>query len=170
MNNGNPYTPMQTPADPALISEQKTNVRILEIANNTFRGIVAFLCFGFAPVFILPKLQTLFEEFGLELPTITQLILQFSHLASTTAILFLPFILGFLAAVEIGLYSIPSGKWKTLLNIVYWLALILVISLAFSSLMIPYNQIIRGLSATIDLAPHLLIGCHPFQDECFLWD
>ena len=156
MNNGNPYTPTQTPADPTVISEQKTDVRIPEIVNNVLRGIVAFLCFGFAPVFILPKLQTLFEEFGLELPTITQLILQLSHLASTTAILFLPFTLGFLAAVEIGLYSIPSGKWKTLLNIAYWLALILVIGLAFFSLMISYNQIIRGLSATVVPAWHLL--------------
>ena len=155
MNDSNPFSPTQTPNSPTLDVEQKTGGRGFEIVHNIFRGLFAFICVALIPVFILAKIHPLFDEFGVELPLMSQLILRFSLLAYEVAFLFLPISFIILAVVEWGIFAIPSGKSKTLINTGYWLALILVIGSACFSLVAVYNNLFMDVTATIDLSPIL---------------
>ena len=95
----------------------------------------------------------MFQEFGLDLPSLTQLVLQYGNWISLLA---LPVVFGVFAAIEFGIFSIRSNWWKTLTNIAYWLVIILVGGLICVSLMIPFVAIYSGLTTTIILPPHLL--------------
>ena len=88
----------------------------------------------------------MFEEFGIELPLITQLVIQFSNLACATSVLFVPFTLVVFAGIEVGIYLMPSSPRKTLINIAYWSLLVLVIGLLGMSLFMPCLSIISGLA------------------------
>ena len=152
MNNSNPYIPIQTPAKSKseVTAKPKTGGRGFEIFHNVFRGILAFLFLGYVPVFVLPKFRNLYEEFGVELPTMAQLVLQYSNLAYASAIVFLPLSFVLFAVIECGIFSIPSGLLKTLINIVYWLALILVIGLAFLTFLNVFNQMSSSIASAVD--------------------
>ena len=156
MQDSNPFTPTQTLADPAATeAKRKGGVLNFEIMNNALRGALAFLCFGVAPICLaqILNLKALFEEFGVELPVLTQWVIQFSDLASSFSFLFLPLAFVVFAGIEFGIYSIPSSFWKTLVNIVYWLALVLVIGFVGFSLVMPLIATVSGLTAIIDLSP-----------------
>ena len=152
MNNSNPYIPIQTLAESEskVTAKPKTGERGSEIFHNAFRGLLAFLFLGFVPVFILPKFKVLFEEFEAELPTLAQLVLQFGDLAAVVPIAFLPLSFGLFAAIECGIFTIPTSPLKTLINIVYWLALILVIGSASFTFLNIFNQISSSLASTVD--------------------
>ncbi|MDB2686217.1 hypothetical protein N9Y42_03330 [Mariniblastus sp.] len=155
MNDSNPFAPASTAAKPVAVVEpnQKTGGRVFEIVHNAFRCLFASFCFGFVPIFIVPFLKNGFEEFGVDLPLLTQLTLQYSKWISW---LTLPLIIGAFAAIEFGIFSIRSNLWKTLTNVTYWLALVLVGGSICFSLAIPFVAITTGLTATADLLPHLL--------------
>ena len=156
MNDINPYTQPDASAA-SEEAKQKTHTdfkkNAAEVSHNAFRGVFAFLAIGLIPAFIIPALTELFEEFGVELPTVTQFVIQYSHVVRQYSFVVLPIMFVLLAGIEFGFFAIPSGKLKTIGNLAYWLFLILVIGLAFTSLMIPLSrisaQMSEGLAAAI---------------------
>ena len=110
VRDSNPFTTTQNPTGAAAIEvvRQKNSGRVFEIVHNAFRGLLAFLCFGVLPILLVPPLKNMFEEFGIELPLISQLVVQLSYRARAFFYLFLPFALVVFAGIEIGIYSIRS--------------------------------------------------------------
>ena len=147
MNDSNPFTPTRTLADPASVTVQKAGPRIAEMSHNLFRGLLAFFFLGFVPIFILPNFTAMFSEFGIELPLLTQWVIHLSNFARRFFWLFGPFAFAVIVGIEVGIYFISSRRWKTLVNIVYWLALLIAIGLIGTSLLIPYSSIVTGLAA-----------------------
>ena len=145
MDDNNPFSPTQTVADPANVTVQETSWSAFDFVHSLSRGLLAFFFFGVAPVFIVPALTDMFEEFGIELPLMTQLVIQYSNRVGIFALLFLPFALGIFAGIELVISFIPAGTSKKLINIVYWLALILAIGFAVLSMAIPLFSIATGL-------------------------
>jgi len=156
MNNSNPYTPTQAPAGSRSKDVVKHSTRSFEIFHNAFRGLLAFFCFGFTPIFVLPQFKNFFEEFGIDLSVIGQLILQFSDVACIAPIAFLPFSFVVFAAIECGIFFLPSGRPKTLINVTYWLVLVLVIGSAFFAFMNILTAITSSLTAITNPTPSLL--------------
>ena len=143
----NPFAAHQSPEGSKL--KPKTSPRNVEFFHNALRGLIAFLCLGFVPVFIMPIFINMFEEFGIELPGLSILIVNFSSRARMFWIVFLPFSLCAFAGIEFGLFAMPKGTLKTLANVAYWIALICVIGIVCLSLAIPCIAIINGLMATV---------------------
>ena len=137
MTDNNPFAPAKTTANPAVAEKnQKTGGRTFEIVHNAFRGLFAFFCFGIVPAFIAPNVEDICQEVGIdlvELPLLTQLVLEYSKYIS---LLVLP-VVGMFAVIEFGIFSIRSNFWKTLINITYWLVLIVLGGLICFSLAIP---------------------------------
>ena len=160
MKDSNPFSPTRTLADPAVMDAvKKTGVLNVEIMNNTLRGIFAFLCFGVAPIYITRTLNlvSLFDEFGIQLPWMTQFVLQFCGQVCRVPWLYLPLCLGGFTGIEFGIYSISSSFWKTLVNVVYWLVFILLLGVVCFSLVLPLIAITSGLTGSINLCPLLCI-------------
>ena len=141
MTVNNPFASTQVPTDPAASVEQKAGGRGFEIAHNMLRGLFVFFFVGLVPVFNISYLRIGCEEFGVELPLITQLVFQFSKLVCKAPFISLPLSLGILAMFEYGIFLIPSSKWKVLANFVYWAVLILVIGSAYYSVTVVYNKL-----------------------------
>ena len=154
MTDRSPFTPTQT-ASKVVAAEatQRTDVRAIEILHSVFRGLFAFFCFGIGPIFIVPVFKRWFEEFGIELPSITEWVIQLSGQAIQLVVLYLPLAIGVFAGAELSILTIRSSGWKRRANIVYWLILAFAIGFMCLSLAIPCYSIIEGLYSTIVLTP-----------------
>ena len=155
MQDSNPFTPTRTSAEPTgAAAEQKTVSRGFEIFHNMIRGVFAFLSVCITPVFILPSFANLFGEFGVELPTLAQFVLEFSQFVCTIWLTFVPICFVVFGAIELGIFSIPSRKWKTLVNVAYWLVLVIVIGAACLTLTAVFNALFQesGLGLAVTLA------------------
>ena len=153
MKDSNPLKPTQTPVGPVAETSPAVNPttggRGFEIFHSTFRGVLAFLCFGIGPIFVVPVFKHWFEEFGIELPSITEWVIQRSQKAIQRVVLFLPLAPMVFTGAELSILTIRSSLWKRRANIVYWLILAFAISFMCLSLAIPCYSILEGLNATI---------------------
>jgi len=131
----NPYASLESAGKPIPVAKvSRKPSRFLEAFHNTFRGVFAFLSIGIVPIFVVGNIAMMFEEFGIELPLLTQLILRFSSMATQTWFLFLPVCLCVFAGIELSLFKLSHSKFKALLNVAYWLALIFTVGAASFSL------------------------------------
>ena len=143
----NPFTSPETTAEAVAADQSKTLLgRGLEVAHNVFRGLLAFLCIGYVPVFIVPGFKDMFEEFGIDLTLVSQYVVRFSNLVVSLSYVYLPLCVLAFASIEFGLFNLPSSRSKTLINVVYWLILILIVGLACYSTGLTILSITTGLT------------------------
>ena len=143
----NPFVSPETTADPVAVDQPKTlSGRGFEIAHNVFRGLLAFFFIGYVPVFIVPGFKDMFEEFGVQLSLVLQYVVHFSNLAVSLSLAFLPLCILVFTSIEFGLFNLPSSRSKTLINVVYWLILILIVGLACYSTGLTILSITPGLT------------------------
>lgn len=89
-----------------------------------FLTFVLVLITGFVMIYIIPKFRKIFEDFGVELPALTQLVIGTSDFAVTYGLLFIPLLLAVLwialvYGVAAGRRAIPvTGPFALLLRIV----------------------------------------------------
>ena len=86
------------------------------------------------------------EEFGVDLPVLSQLVISLSDKAFKLSFVFIPFVILISIMVELGLLSIPRGAIRRILNKLSWLVLFLAIILLAVALGIPLIQIMEGLT------------------------
>ena len=121
----NPFSSPETTAAPVPVDQPKTlSGRGFEIAHNVFRGLLAFFFIGYVPVFIVPGFKEGCEEFGIELPLVSQYVVRFSNLVEGLSYVYLPLCVLAFASIEFGLFNLPGSRSKTLINVVYWLCLL----------------------------------------------
>jgi len=146
--NQNPFESLQSCPDPDSVAvSPKLKPNYFEGIHNAFRGLFAFFCLVAAPIFIMPSFFDMFEEFGIDLPGIVSLFCRYCSIATKFSVILLPLSLATLAAIEIGFFMAPASKWKTWLNIVYWLALILIIGCICFGLFNTFSSIVYGLTS-----------------------
>ena len=144
----NPFTSLGTTAEPVAADQPKTlSGRGFEIAHNVFRGLLAFFFIGYVPVFIVPGFKDMFEEFGVQLPLVLQYVVHFSNLAVSLSLAFLPLCILVFTSIEFGLFNLPRSRSKTLINIVYWLILILIVGLGCYGVWLAFLSITTGLTS-----------------------
>lgn len=105
-------------------SEKSSMVSVAAILWHAIRLAFACTIFIVAPIFIAPVCCEIFEEFGIELPKISQLFLAWSDKLFKTMILSMPSIVAILLAIEIGLFHLPAENGKRLLSSLWWLLLV----------------------------------------------
>ena len=143
----NPYTSPETTADSVAADQPKMlSGRGFEIAHNVFRGLLAFFCIGCVPVFVAPGFKDMFEEFGIDLPLVSQYVVHFSNLAVSLSFAFIPLCILAFTSIEFGLFNLPRSRSKTLINIVYWLILILIVGLVCYNAGLGFLSITTGLT------------------------
>ena len=143
----NPFTSLGTTAEPVAADQPKTlSGRGFEIVHNVFRGLLAFFFIGYVPVFIVPGFKDMFEEFGVQLPLVLQYVVHFSNLAVSLSLAFLPLCILAFASIEFGLFNLSSSRSKILINVLYWLILILTVVLACYGIGLAFLSIITGLT------------------------
>ena len=143
----NPYTSPETTADSVAADQPKMlSGRGFEIAHNVFRGLLAFFCIGCVPVFVAPGFKDMFEEFGIDLPLVSQYVVHFSNLAVSLSFAFIALCILAFTSIEVGLFNLPRSRSKTLINIVYWLILILIVGLVCYSAGLGFLALIPGLT------------------------
>ena len=144
----NPYTSPEATAESAAATDRPKPLsgRGFEIAHNVFRGLLAFIFIGLLPVFIVPEFKDMFEEFGIDLPLVTQNVFQFCNLATRFSYVFLPLSFLAFASIEFGLFNLSSSRSKILINVLYWLILILTVVLACYGIGLAFLSIITGLT------------------------
>ena len=143
----NPFVSPETTADSVAADQPKMlSGRGFEIAHNVFRGLLAFIFIGLLPVFIVPEFKDMFEEFGIDLPLVTQYVVQLCNLATRFSYVFLPLSFLAFASIEFGLFNLPRSRSKTLINIVYWLILVLIVGLVCYSAGLGFLSITTGLT------------------------
>ena len=142
----NPYaSPEATVELVADNQPQRLSDSSFEIVHNIFRGLGAFLGIGCGPVLIVPAFSDMFSEFGVELPYVTQCVVQFSRFAAQFPYAFLLLTFSLFVAIEFGLFWLPQSMVKTLLNVGYWLMLVLVIGVSCFSL----SVVIQAISTSL---------------------
>lgn len=99
-------------------------------------------------LFVIPKFKEMFEDFGIELPVLSQLVITLSDKAIKLSLVFLPFVILVSITAELGLLSIPRGAIRRILNKLAWLVLLLAIILLAVVLGMPLIAIMEGLMAT----------------------
>ena len=133
----NPYTSPEATAEAVAADQPKTFLgRGFEIAHNVFRGLLAFFCIGCVPVFVAPGFKDMFEEFGIDLPLVSQYVVHFSNLAVSLSFAFIPLCILAFTSIEFGL-----------INIVYWLILILIVGLGCYGVWLAFLSITTGLTS-----------------------
>ena len=143
----NPFTSPETTAEAVAADQSKTLLgRGFEVAHNVFRGLLAFLCIGYVPVFIVPGFKEGCEEFGIDLPLVSQYVVRFSNLVVSLSYVYLPLCVLAFASIEFGLFNLPSSRSKTLISVVYWLVLILIVGLVCYSAGLTLLSITTGLT------------------------
>ena len=144
MMEDNPYEPLKANFDSAAIVEanRKTHSNF-EISHNILRGVFAFIFFGIAPVVVVPGYEKMFEEFGMEVPLSTICVLEFSHFAIRYWYVLLPFSFCIFGGIEFAILTLFKGTSKWLVNIIYWLALLLVAGIAWLGIWMPCQAIFR---------------------------
>ena len=144
----NPYTSPETTADSVAADQPKMlSGRGFEIAHNVFRGLLAFFCIGCVPVFVAPGFKDMFEEFGIDLPLVSQYVVHFSNLVVSLSYVYLPLCVLAFASIEFDLFNLPSSRSKALINVVYWLVLVLIVGLACYGVWLTLLSITTGLTA-----------------------
>lgn len=143
----NPFAPPKSVAKPDAVEPTKAmSERGFEIGHGVFRCLFAFFFVGCLPFFIMPEFAAMYEEFGMEVPLMTQYVVRFSELAASLSYVFLPLCFFIFASVEICLFKLPKGRLKTLLNAVYWLSLILVVGTASVSIWNVFSALTTSLT------------------------
>jgi len=109
----------------------------------------AFACFIFvvAPVFIVPELQKMLEEFGIELSSLTQFLFARSELMAKTMFLSVPPVVGILLLIESGLFLIPESRGKRLASVLWSVSILLAFAFFLVAMLSPISRVIFSLSA-----------------------
>lgn len=111
------------------------------LLNSVLRIFVGLLVFVGGFLFLIPELQLTFEEFGVDLPLLSQMVMSLSERAISISFVFLPVVIVLLIVAEIGLLSIPNEAIRKILNILAWLVLFVAIILFALALGIPLIQV-----------------------------
>jgi type II secretory pathway component PulF len=120
----------------------------LAIFNSVLRAILwlGLVVVGF--IFVLPNFSVMFEEFGIELPHVTRFFFMLSDLAIRWMVLVLPAALLLFLGVEFAFLKSEKSRLRTILGVLWWLALLLSIGLVVVSVMSPLIAISSGLAQT----------------------
>jgi type II secretory pathway component PulF len=86
------------------------------LLNSGLRSFVWLLVLVGGFLFLIPEWQTTFEEFGIELPVLSQLVVSLSDKAIKISFVFLPVVILLTIIAELGLLSIPRGANRKTLN------------------------------------------------------
>jgi hypothetical protein len=73
------------------------------------------------------KFKVMFEEYGVELPALAQIVLTISDRAYFLFFLFIPFVILASITVELGILAMPRGTSRTILNLFTWFVLVMAI-------------------------------------------
>jgi hypothetical protein len=120
----------------------------LAIFNSVLRAILwlGLVVVGF--IFVLPNFSVMFEEFGIELPHVTRFFFMLSDLAIRWMFIVLPAALLLFLGVEFAFLKSEKSRLRTILGVLWWLALLLSIGLVVVSVMSPLIAISSGLAQT----------------------
>ena len=139
---GNPFEPLKSVVSSASLTGAERKLGgYLEVFHNIIRGLFTFFYFGIAPIFMVPSFLDLFEEFGIELPGYSILVLQFSRLTIRYWYVWLPLSICLFAGIEFAILKGLSGIAKLSVNILYWLVLLLIAGIAFLGIWMPFQII-----------------------------
>jgi len=143
----NSFVPLESGvASPAIAESKQKTGGYLEIFHNVTRGMLAFFFFGIAPIFIVPGYKDWFEEFGIDVPSVTMCVLQFSHVTLLYWFVTLPLSFWAFAGIEFGILKLFKGTLKIRVNIIYWLVLLLAAGIACLGIWLPCQVIHNGLN------------------------
>ena len=108
---------------------------------------LACAVFIFTPLFLAPVCLEIYEEFGIDLPKVSQLFLAWSDMLIKTMILLVPPIVATLLSIEFGLYYLSPEKGKRPLSLLWWLILIFALIFVLVAILLPLAPIVTSLSA-----------------------
>lgn len=94
---------------------------------------------------LIPWAMMTYEEYGLELPAWTLLIIAIFDWARRFWIATLPMALMTPFAIELGLIAIPRGRWRQRLNAFAWTFFLVVFFVVGGAFAIPLAQLWHGL-------------------------
>lgn len=114
--------------------------------NSGLRIVVWLLVLVGGFLFFIPEFEKMFEEFGIELPGLSQLVISLSDKAIKLSFVFLPFVILISIMAELGLLAIPRGAIRRIFNRLAWLVLLLAIILFAIAMGLPLIQIMEGLT------------------------
>ena len=98
-------------------------------------------------MFLAPVCLEIYEEFGIDLPKVSQLFLAWSDMLIKTMILLVPPIVATLLSIEFGLYYLSPEKGKRPLSLLWWLILISALIFVLVAILLPLAPIVTSLSA-----------------------
>ena len=138
MNDKPPTAPL--PAKPKAgdqpqpLSKGAISVQVFRIA--MWMGMV------FSFLFVVPEFQKMFEEFGIELPSITRLLLSLCKRGQAVFITLLMVV----AAVETAALMIPNASGRKWARRLSWIGLFLCLAFFVAAIFMPLSSIISGLN------------------------
>lgn len=96
------------------------------LLNSGLRSLLTLsICVGLP---LLTRLfKVMFEEYEIELPAMTQVVITISDRAHLLFFLFIPFVILASITVELGILAMPRGTSRTILNLFTWFVLVMAI-------------------------------------------
>ncbi len=130
-------------AEPQLVSRFSRRA----IFNSALRSVVWLLVLVGGFLIVIPEFKNILEEFGVELPVLSQFAISLSDKANKFSFAFVSLVILVLMIAELGLLSIPRGAIRRNLNKLSWLVLLIAIILFAVTVGIPLISNVAGLSA-----------------------
>ena len=112
-------------------------------------AIIRFIAFAVLVVggfcFASAEFKTMFEEYGINLPRMTELFFSLTRPVRNNWFIAAPLLLALWLLLEFAVFSIPRDKGRRVVNIGVWLLLILFILFTTAVLAMPYIALRNGL-------------------------
>jgi hypothetical protein len=141
--------PFQSPAtnigSPAPDTQAK-GVSFSAIANHLARFSLAACILILVPLLFVPRFSDLFEEFGIELPLVTQLLIAISKQINMFALIYVPLAIVSLLVIETLMFLMPKSFYRTLVSLAIWLLLLTILIVGSLALLLPIRAISSGLA------------------------
>lgn len=113
--------------------------------NSGLRSVVWLLVLVGGFLFFVPEFKNMSEEFGVELPVLSQFVVNLSNKAIKFSFVFVPLVILVLLIAELGILLIPRGTIRGNLNKLAWLILLIAIILFAVTVVMPLISMMEGL-------------------------
>lgn len=113
--------------------------------NAALRLAVWFMLLVVGLMFVTPEMMNMFEEFGIELPGLTQFVIAMSDRMIKFWFVVLPGAAFMAMGAEAILFFLPQGSNRRILNWIYWLVVVVIVGFFLAAIVIPLITISVGL-------------------------
>lgn len=142
----NPFESPSPKIDSPQSETEPKGVSFPAIAIQLIRLSLACCIFFIVPLFVAPRCNDLFQEFGIELPVITRTYFSICSLLQTYFWIYFPLALAIVIGIEIAVHKIPLRTIPIVVSLLYWLLLLLLLVATVAALWTPYQSVVSGLA------------------------